>query len=202
VFVARATLPSTPIEIDADLAARCAAGDRVAQRELFEREIDRVHATLYRLLGPCRDLEDLTQEAFLEIFRSLATFRGEARLATWLSRITAHVAYRYLSTRKPPTAWLEAVEEPASPVASAERSMLARDAVRRLYEILTELDPVVRLAFALHVLEGHTLEQVSDFMQSSLVATKSRVWRARRRLRRDPAVMALLNRDGSEEEPR
>ncbi len=202
--MARAPVTSPAIEIgsDLDFAARCASGDRGAQRELFDREVDRVHATLYRLLGPNRELEDLTQEAFLEIFRSLSSYRGDAKLSTWLSRVTAHVAFRHLAKKRPPMIWLEAVEEPTSPDAPAERWALARDVMRRLYEILAELDPKVRLAFALHVLEGHSLEEVSDIMQSTLVATKSRVWRARRRLRRDPAVTALLDADEREGEPR
>ena len=78
----------------------------------------------------------------------------------------------------------------------AERGVLARHAVARMYQILGELEPKVRLAFALQVLEGHPLEEVAAMMESSIVATKSRIWRARRRLRRDPAVSALLGEEG------
>jgi RNA polymerase sigma-70 factor, ECF subfamily len=177
---------------DADVAAHCAAGDRLAQRQLFDQEVDRVHATLYRILGPNADLEDLVQEAFLEIFRSLRTFRGEAKLSTWIGRVTAHVAYGYMESKRPAAVWLESVHEPAATDPSAERSALARQAVSRMYAILAELDPKVRLAFTLQVLEERPLEEVAQTMRSSLVATKSRVWRARRRLRRDPTVEALL----------
>jgi RNA polymerase sigma-70 factor (ECF subfamily) len=181
---------------DLEFARRCAAGDRAAQAELFEREVDGIHATLYRLLGPHRELEDLVQDAFLEIFRSIASYRGEAQLSTWIARVTARVAYRWLSCRPPRATDLDAVVQPAAPGPGAEREVLARHAVARLYEILGELEPKVRLAFALQVLEGHTLEEVAAMMESSIMATKSRIWRARRRLRRDPAVNALLGEEG------
>ena len=77
---------------DAELVARCLRRDRGAERELFRAEWSHVHATLHRLLGPNRDLEDLAQETFVQVFASLASFRGEARLSTWISRIAAHVA--------------------------------------------------------------------------------------------------------------
>ena len=185
--------PAPTPALDLELAARCAAGDRASQLALFDHEVDRIHATLYRILGPNRDLEDLVQETFLEVFRSLASYRGEAQLSTWIARLTAHVAFRYLSTRRPAAACLDAVPEPAAPGPSAEGRALARHAARRMYDILAELEPKVRLAFALQVLEGHSLDEVAAMMGSSLVATKSRIWRARRRLRRDPIVAELLD---------
>jgi RNA polymerase sigma-70 factor (ECF subfamily) len=184
---------------DLDFASRCAGGDRSAQRELFDRELDHVHATLYRILGPNRDLEDLAQEVFLEVFRSLASYRGEAKLATWIARVTAHVAFRYLGRRGRPTVWLESVPERAAGDPSAERQLAARRALRRMYEILGALDPAVRIAFALAVIDERPLDEVATVMQASLVATKSRVWRARRRLRRDPIVCAFLDGTASAE---
>ncbi len=183
-----------PLE-DVELAARCARGERPSQRQLFDREVDRVHATLYRILGPTRDLEDLVQDVFLEVFRSIASYRGEAKLATWIGRVTAHVAYGYLSTRRPATAWLEAVPEPAASDAPSDHQAALRRAMRRVHELCAELEPKVRLAFSLHVLDGQPLGEVAVAMRSSLVATKSRVWRARRHMRRDPAVSAILGEE-------
>src|SRR5262245_38006729 len=93
---------------DLRLADRCVSGDRAAQRELFHREKRRVHGILYRVLGSNTDMEDLVQEAFIEVFRSLERFRGEALLSTWIDRITVRVAYAYLSQRRMPTTRLQA----------------------------------------------------------------------------------------------
>lgn len=180
---------------DLEVAAGCARGDRNAQRQLFDREVDRVHAVLYRILGPTRDLEDLVQDVFLEVFRSIASYRGDARLSTWIGRVTAHVAYGYLASRRPAAARLESVPEPPATDAPSDQQAALHRAMRRVHELLDELDPTVRLAFCLHVLDGQPLTEVAAAMRATVVATKSRVWRARRHMRRDPAVRAILGEE-------
>lgn len=181
---------------DMTLAGRCVSGDCQAQRELFRAHRRQVHATLHRVLGSNRDMEDLVQEAFLEIFRSLSRFRGEAKLSTWIDRITARVAFNYLKRKKSRPVLLEAVPEMPSGDPSAERRVMAREAARHLYRLLDRLDPKYRIAFALHAIDGRPLRDVAAITDSSLVATKSRVWRARReiekRARQDPTLMAFL----------
>ena len=189
---------------DLELARRCAAGDIASQRRLFREQRARVHRTLFRILGSNTDMEDLVQDVFLEVFRSLERFRGEARLSTWIARISARVALHHIGRRKPPAQSLEAMAvEVASPTPSAEQIALVREAARRLYQALDRVDPVHRIAFALHVIDGLPLREVADITESSLVATKSRVWRARReverRARRDPLLAGFL---GPQEEER
>lgn len=190
-------------EADLQLAQRCAADDRAAQRRLFSDYKALVHATLYRILGSNRDMEDLVQDAFLEIFRSLGRFRGEARLSTWVSRITARVAYSYMSRRRPATASLELVPESIAPGPSVDSHAQAREATRRLYQALDRVEIKQRIAFALHVIDGRPLREVAEITESTLVATKSRVWRARRELekraRRDPLLASYL--EGGEVSP-
>jgi RNA polymerase sigma-70 factor (ECF subfamily) len=181
---------------DLALAEKCIAGDRVAQMNMFHREKRRVHATLYRVLGSNTQMEDLVQEAFIEVFRSLASFRGEAQLSTWIDRITARVAYAYLGRNRGKWARLEAVPEMPSDDPSAESRVLIREAARRLYEVMDRLDAKQRLAFTLHVLDERPLKEVAQMMGASLVATKTRVWRARRELakraRHDAALAGFV----------
>lgn len=183
-------------EEDLGLAHRCAAGDRAAQRQLFHEQRSRVHATLYRILGSNRDMEDLVQEAFLQVFRSIASYRGDARLSTWISRITARVAFAYLSRRQPATVALESVPDAPAGDPDAERRAIAREAAKRLYRVLDRLDPKQRIAFALHVIEGLPLREVADVTDTSVVAVKTRVWRARKevnkRAQHDPLLVTYL----------
>jgi len=164
---------------DLDLAERCVRGDRVAQRQLFEREKRRVHAILYRLLGTNGPMEDLLQEAFLEIFRSLGSYRGEAAIGTWIDRCTVRVAYRWLRSRR---VFLELAHDVASTEPSVERKAFAREGVRRLYEALNQLDAKQRIAFCLHVIDGMPVARVAASMDATVVATKVRIFRARRAL--------------------
>lgn len=138
---------------DLALARRCVDGDREAQRTLFRRQRARVHATLYRVLGSNTHIEDLVQDAFLEIFRSLATFRGEASLSTWIDRCTVRVAFAFLD-RKRKTAQLAIVADPAVDASGVDRRVAAREALRHLYRALDQLPAPQRVAFVLHEIEG------------------------------------------------
>jgi RNA polymerase sigma-70 factor (ECF subfamily) len=184
---------------DRSLVDRCIAHDRAAQRDLFRRESRRVHATLYRILGTNVSMDDLVQDVFIEVFRSLASFRGESSLSTWIDRCTAHVAISHLRRKRPKL--VEMVDETHSKEPGPEQSMLVREAARRLYAELDRMDPTLRLALTLHVVDDRPVAEVARMMGASVVATKTRVWRARRHLEkcaeRDPALAAFLSPEAS-----
>jgi RNA polymerase sigma-70 factor (ECF subfamily) len=186
---------------DLALARRCVAGERAAQRELYARELDRVHRILWRILGPSGELEDVVQEAMIEVFRSLAAYRGESTLGTWIDRVTTRVAWAAIERGRRPRPILASVPEPASDDPSADRRAEAREAARRLYEVLDRLEVRQRVAFTLHVIEGREMREVAAMMEASLVATKTRVWRARREVERraakDPLLRELLQGGGT-----
>jgi RNA polymerase sigma-70 factor (ECF subfamily) len=170
---------------DVLLVDRCLTGEPAATRELFRRHRARVHASLFRVLGGNRDMDDLLQDAFLQVFQSLRGWRAEASLSTWIDRVAVRVAYRYLSQkgRRVQTDTMFE-EEPAaiapSGVGPGARRQLARDGVKRLYAVLETLSPAARLAFSLHEIDGRTIAETAKLVGSSVTATKLRVWRARK----------------------
>ena len=182
---------------DLALAQRAADGDRSAQRELFHAQKASVHHTLFRILGANRDIEDLIQDAFLEIFRALPSFRGDSSLKRWCQTIATRQAYLAIERRKPTAVDLEVVEnEIVDRDPDAHRVALARQAAKRLYAAMDRLDPKMRIAFALAVVDGLSLAEVAELTESSLVAVKTRVWRARRELtkraQKDPVLASYL----------
>lgn len=181
---------------DALLVDRCLDGEQAAARELFRRQSGRIQATLYRILGSNRDMDDLLQETFIQVFRSLATFRGEARLSTWVDRIAVRVAYRYISQKKPHTFTTELSDDFDGGAVLPNRHVLAREGVRRFYAALGELPAPSRIAFTLHELDGRSVAEVADAVNASVTATKLRIWRARRALfrkaARDPILAEFL----------
>jgi RNA polymerase sigma-70 factor (ECF subfamily) len=183
---------------DVLLVDRCLTGEPAATRELFRRHKSRVHACLYRVLGSNRDMDDLLQEAFLQVFQSLRGWRAEASLATWVDRVSVRVAYRYLTQkgRRVQTAELDDNDGPALDVHDSgqhgTRRQLARDGVKRLYAVLDELSPAARLAFTLHEIDGRTLAETAQLVGSSVTATKLRVWRARKRIETAAAADPVL----------
>jgi RNA polymerase sigma-70 factor (ECF subfamily) len=189
---------------DLELARRCVAGERAAQLALFREQVDRVHRVLYRVLGGGPDLEDVAQDAFLAVFRSLPAFRGDSLLATWIDRITVRAAIGYLERRRrsPATTPASATDDdrvvdlaPRPDVRLADHQV-----ARRLYDALARLDPRQRVAFVLHVIEERSMAEVAAVMGATRVATKTRVWRARRELERraarDPVLAALFATGG------
>jgi RNA polymerase sigma-70 factor (ECF subfamily) len=191
---------------DVLLVDRCLTGEPAATRELFRRHRHRVHASLFRVLGSNRDMDDLLQESFLQVFQSLRGWRAEASLATWIDRVAVRCAYRYLSKRGRRVE-TDPLDDEAAALAApdegpGERRQLARDGVARLYAVLDELAPAARLAFTLHEIDGRSMAETAALVGSSVTATKLRVWRARKRVETaaaaDPVLREFLSPAGSE----
>jgi RNA polymerase sigma-70 factor, ECF subfamily len=188
-------------ETDAELIAACIAGDVAAQRALFRREYARVNATVYRIIGSARDADDLVQETFIAVFRGLSRFRGDARLSTWIDRIAVRVVFHHLRARGAPMLPLDALGELEAAGGTTDDQAHAREGLRRLYTALGELSPEARTAFALFAIDGRSIAEVAQLTQSSFVAAKCRIWRARRELMKraasDPVLAELVREEAA-----
>jgi len=180
-------------EHDIELARRAAGGERAAQRELFVEQRTNVHRALFRILGSNRDLEDLLQDAFIEIYRALPSFRGDSTLARWCQTIAVRIAYLTISRRRPPAVDLALVEEAVANDVDVRRHVQVREAARRLYAALDRIEAKQRVAFALSVIDGKSLTEVAELTESTMFAVKTRVWRARRELMRRANKDAVLS---------
>jgi RNA polymerase sigma-70 factor (ECF subfamily) len=151
-----------------------------------------VHRALFRILGSNREIEDLLQDSFIEIFRALPTFRGDSTLGRWCQTIAVRVAYLSISRRRPPAVDLALVEDTVAGGADLRRQLQVREATRRLYAALDRIEAKQRIAFALAVIDGKSLAEVAELTDSSVFAIKTRVWRARRELMRRAGKDAAL----------
>ena len=180
----------------AALVERARHNDGAAFRALFQAHVGGVHRIVYRLVGPASDLDDLVQTVFVEAFRSLPAFRGEALFSTWLARIAVRVTMHGVRRRPPRALALDEQHEPRLDAAGPERTVAAREGLVVLESVLAELRPKRRAAFVLHVLEGYSMEEVGAILNASTAAIKVRVHDARRyiekRCRRDPRLYELL----------
>ena len=190
------TSASATREHDLELARRAASGDRGAQRELFLEQRANVHRALFRILGSNREIEDLLQDAFIEIFRALRSFRGDSTLGRWCQTIAIRVAYLAISRRRPPAVELALVEETVASDTDVRRHVQVREATRRLYMALDRIEAKQRIAFARAAIDGESRAEVAVLTHCSVFAVKTRVWRARRELMRragkDAALAAYL----------
>ncbi len=83
-----------------DLVARAQRGEEAAFAALFEAYKRRVYGLCLRMTGPPQEAEDLTQEAFLRVFRKISTFRGESAFSTWLQRLALNVVLMHLRKKR------------------------------------------------------------------------------------------------------
>jgi RNA polymerase sigma-70 factor (ECF subfamily) len=186
----------------AALVDRARRRDPAAFRDLFQAHVGSVHRVVRRMVGGRADVDDLVQIAFVEAFRSLPDFRGDALFSTWLTRIAIRVTMRAARRRHGAQASLDDVMEPAAPGAGPEQITAARETLALVETLLAELRPKRRAAFVLHVLEGYSMEEVAAILSASTAAVKVRVHDARRhiekRLKQNPSMIAVLNRSGGE----
>ena len=166
---------------DRDLVARAARGERRAFDELYRAHVDRAHRLLARIVGNVSDLDDLLQQAFLEAFRSLPGFRGDAAFATWLHRIVVHVAYQHLRKQRR-TTWEEISDELACAAASPELDARRRQELDRALLLLAALKPKKRIAYVLRVVEGMSLDEIGELVGATAAAVGQRVKHAQREL--------------------
>jgi RNA polymerase sigma-70 factor (ECF subfamily) len=144
--VAPPPIPVEPTSLALVEAAR--AGDHAAFATLYHRHARWVYTRLTRLVGPGPDREDLLQQVFLELHRSLPSFRGDASLTTFLHRITVHVAFDHLRRRgRRPLAYAaEALDELIDGHPTPDARARRRDELRQVLELLERLKPVKRIA--------------------------------------------------------
>ncbi len=182
---------------DEDLAARAAAGDDSAFEQLLGRYEARVYRLARRLTGDDGEAQDALQDAFLQVYRKLGSFRGESRFSTWLYRIATNAALmRRRARRRRPAESLEAylprfdetgahLGEPAALQAPAhadewlDRRLLAEKAL----EGVARLPDLYRDAFVLRDLQELSTAEVADLLGLEPAAVRQRVHRARLMLR-------------------
>lgn len=179
---ARAAPP--PGDDDPALAARAAAGDRVAFTTVYQRFVDAVYARLTRLLGPTADREDVLQQVFFQVHRSLGSYRGDASLATFVHRIAIHVAYDHLRARdrRPVPIDQDAIDAMVLDASSPELRTQRREELAQIFFHLSALTPDKRIAFVLVSIDGLSLREAAELVGASVDAVKQRVLHARREL--------------------
>ncbi len=166
---------------DAILIARIRSGDAAAERQLYDRYVDRIYRLAYRMTGDQALAEDAVQDTFIRTFDRLGDFRGDGAFGGWLHRIATSVILGQLRRRRRVRRW----ESPTEDVAALAGHAAPRDPdlVRRIDLAVGSLDDNHRLVFVMHDMEGYTHQEIADAMGTPVGTAKARLSRARARLR-------------------
>jgi RNA polymerase sigma-70 factor, ECF subfamily len=162
------------------LLERAKGGDLKAFAEFVRTFERRVRAVCFRLLDDARDVDEVVQDSFVQAWRNLERFRGDAAPYTWLYRIAVNEALMRRRRKTLPTTELQ-----ETTVAGGEDAYAAADARAFLIERLRQLPDDYRVAVVLRDVEGLSNEEVARVLDISLAAAKSRIHRGRMQLRQD-----------------
>ncbi len=156
----------------------CQKGDPTAQRCLYEASNQNVYRLMVRMVG-LQDAADLTQQVFLQVFRKIEQFSGQAHLGTWLYRVAVNEALQHL--RRSKRLRLQVLEyEPMDDSSGRDKQIADEELLERA---LHGLEPDLRCAFLLREVEGLSYRQIADALQIPEGTVGSRLNRARRELK-------------------
>ena len=183
----RSTLVAGIPEAEAIEGAR--QGDGRCFEVLYAMHKKRVFSLCLRMVGNYEEAEDLTQEAFLQLYRKLETFRGDSAFSTWLHRLAVNVVLMHLRKKGLPEVSLQETLEPTEEDGpkkdfGAHDQVLAGSIDRvNLERAVESLPPGYRIIFVLHDIEGYEHNEIAEMMGCSIGNSKSQLHKARMKLR-------------------
>jgi RNA polymerase sigma-70 factor (ECF subfamily) len=175
-----ATAPAARIT---ELIRRTQAGDREAFDELYRQQIDRVYAICLRMSGSRAEAERLTQDAFVRLWKRIASFRGDSEFTSWLYRLTVNVVLEDSRSTKrrvarvDPVEDLDAFDRGHAPEASQTETRLELEAA------IAALPPGARHVLVMHDVEGYKHEEIAQASGIAVGTVKAQLHRARKLLR-------------------
>jgi RNA polymerase sigma factor, sigma-70 family len=176
-----------------ELIQQLREGDELAFKSLVATYQDMVFNTALGIVQNAEDAEDVAQEVFIQVFRSIDQFKGDARLSTWIYRITTTKALDHIRSRRRKKRFAfitslfsandELVHEPIDfqhPGVALDR----KEQAALLFRMIEQLPENQKVAFTLHKTEGLSYQEIAEVMELSVSAVESLLFRARQNLRK------------------
>jgi RNA polymerase sigma-70 factor (ECF subfamily) len=207
VQLAAARTPTSAHMGDLDaLIAAARSGDTAAFRALYQRHRNDVARLVFRMLGARSDLEDVIQEVFFQVYRSLKDFRGQAKFTTWLHRVTVNVVLMHRRAQRSRPVYTEEPPAEVTPdpeIVPPDEDADRRERMRAFARLLDRLADKKRVVFVLHELEGVPPAEIAVIVGAPVLTVRTRLFYARRELETmladEPSLAALkatLSKDG------
>jgi len=190
----RRTASLQPIEneelCETEAIRRARNGDATAFQYLYRLHSRRVYAVCLRMAGDTTEAEDLTQEAFLLLFRKIHTFRGESAFSTWLHRLVVNIVLMHFRKKSLPAVSMDSALDPDGEIGSSSFDIAAPDLLLEgsidrinLERCIAQLPMGYRAVFVLHDIQGYKHHEIAQMLGRSEGVSKSQLHRAHMRLR-------------------
>ena len=174
-------LSGNQINIHKDLIEQCRINDRKAQYEIYKLYSTAMYNICFRILKDEAEAEDVLQEAFLNAFRNIRNYRGDASFGAWFKRIVVNSAINQVRKRKLEFENLDDVD-PGEETESYDENELVLD-IQRVRDAIEKLPDGFRTVFSLYLLEGYDHYEISEILGISVSTSKSQYNRAKRKVR-------------------
>lgn len=171
---------STPEQAAAPLLKKSRQGDLPSFRQLYELYAKAMYNICLRMLNDREDAEDVLQDAFVQVYKNLSQFRGEASVGAWIKRIVVNQCLNHLRKKKfrwEPLAQLEMQEEEGINEAEFEWT------VSRVNEAIRQLPDGYRLVLSLYLFEDYSHKEIAQFLGISESTAKTQYMRAKEKVR-------------------
>jgi RNA polymerase sigma-70 factor (ECF subfamily) len=185
------------------LVDRCIEGDVRAFDELYERYSPMVGRLVRNVAGPREDLEDIVQEVFFQVHRSIGSFKGSSKFTTWLYRLTVNVTLQYVKARRHrrmPYLPIEERRDLQADGPTPERETWAKQRWEILLRVLDTISEKKRTVFVLHEVEGMDAAEIGRVLGIPTLTVRTRLFYARKaiydRLARSPELIAGMREGG------
>jgi len=175
---------------NAELIARAQNGEEKAFEALFHQYKKRVYSLCLHVMGNTAEAEELTQDAFLQVFRKIHTFRGQSAFSTWLHRVSLNIVLmrkrkkRILATPIEDNFRDEEFDEPQMEYGAPDLALTGSIDRVHLARAVAQLSPGYRRAFVLHDVQGYQHNEIAEMLGVSIGNSKSQLHKARVTLRK------------------
>lgn len=170
------SLESNHIRSEFDLITGCIEGNRLMQKELYDRYSPRMYSVCLRYAFDSEEAQDILQDGFIKVFNKLGSYRHEGSFEGWIRRVIVNTAIEYFRRRK----YTQTIDDKYNnTIDSKNHSALDKLAEKDIINLIQQLSPGYRTVFNMYVIEGFSHREIAEQLNISEGTSKSQLSRGR-----------------------
>ncbi len=175
---------------DSELVKMCLNGDNEAFSELISRYKRLIYSVAYKFSKNEEEVNDMAQEAFIKIYRSLSRYDDQYKFSTWSVKVATNICLDHVRRRKPEAVSLQEVENFTGSGNSPEEYYLRKEKSQVLKDAIDDLPEIYRVPIVMYHQKGMSYKEIAEYLDKPMSIIKNRIFRARNTLRQNLAGAA------------